>query len=112
MRLDKLSGQQRFAPRCGQRLGLLCTDCFLAAAQYFWFRHVFLLAPADSDRVRTLALALLADRKLEVQELAATTLSGLLKARAAVTPVTAACTHTLSVHCHRKHRQLNSSMPE
>ncbi len=53
----------------------------LVFAQYLWFRHTFLLAARQAAALRGLAEAALADRKLEVGELAAGTLSGMLKAR-------------------------------
>lgn len=49
------------------------------SVQYLWFRHVFLLSEEDSRAIQSMAVELLADKKLEVQELAATTLSGLLQ---------------------------------
>lgn len=48
-------------------------------AQVFWFRHMFLLTAADADAVQQLIVQLLGDKKLEVQELAARTLSGLIQ---------------------------------
>ncbi|KAK9818405.1 hypothetical protein WJX72_012161 [[Myrmecia] bisecta] len=51
----------------------------LVYTQYFWFRHAFLLAPAESLAIEEVVVALLADKKLEVQDLAADTLSGILK---------------------------------
>ena len=53
----------------------------LVFAQYLWFRHTLLLAPGQAAGLRGLAEAALSDRKLEVGELAAGTLSGMLKAR-------------------------------
>ena len=47
--------------------------------QVFWFRHIFLLSAGDADAVEQLVVQLLADKKLEVQELAARTLSGLIQ---------------------------------
>ena len=47
--------------------------------QVFWFRHIFLLPAEDADAVEQLVVQLLADKKLEVQELAARTLSGLIQ---------------------------------
>ena len=49
--------------------------------QVFWFRHIFLLSAEDADAVEQLVVQLLADKKLEVQELAARTLSGLIQVR-------------------------------
>ena len=49
------------------------------AVQVFWFRHIFLLSVEDADAVEQLVVQLLADKKLEVQELAARTLSGLIQ---------------------------------
>ncbi|KAI3424360.1 hypothetical protein D9Q98_009913 [Chlorella vulgaris] len=51
----------------------------LLFAQYFWFRHTFLLGPQGTARVQAMVVAMLSDPKLEVREMAATTLSGLLK---------------------------------
>eukprot|EP00891_Asterochloris_glomerata_P001540 jgi/Astpho2/1540/fgenesh1_pg.00026_%23_29_t len=51
----------------------------LAFAQYFWFRHCFLLGPRQSGALHDMVVSMLADKKLEVQELAAVSLSGLLK---------------------------------
>ena len=47
--------------------------------QYLWFRHTFVLTAEQAAELRGLAVAALADRKLEVGELAASTLSGMLK---------------------------------
>jgi hypothetical protein len=47
--------------------------------QYFWFRHFFLLGSPESLALQQLVVAGLADAKAEVQEVAAATLSGLLK---------------------------------
>ena len=48
----------------------------LAFAQYFWFRHCFLLRPRQSGALHDMVVSMLADKKLEVQELAAVSLSG------------------------------------
>ncbi len=48
----------------------------LAFAQYFWFRHCFLLGPRQSGALHDMVVSMLADKKLEVQELAAVSLSG------------------------------------
>ena len=48
-------------------------------SQYFWFRHAFLLGPSGADAIQGAALALLRDKKLEVQDMAAALLAGLLK---------------------------------
>lgn len=45
----------------------------------FWFRHMFLLSAEDAAAVQQLVVQLLGDKKLEVQELAARTLSGLIQ---------------------------------
>ena len=42
-------------------------------------RHCFLLGPAGTAQVQAMVVAMLEDAKLEVREMAATTLSGLLK---------------------------------
>ncbi|EFN51553.1 hypothetical protein CHLNCDRAFT_140017 [Chlorella variabilis] len=47
----------------------------LLFAQYFWFRHTFILGPEGTARVQAMVCAMLADAKLEVREMAATTLS-------------------------------------
>lgn len=47
--------------------------------QVFWFRHIFLLSPENASAVQQLIVQLLSDKKLEVQELAARTLSGLIQ---------------------------------
>ena len=51
----------------------------MVRAQYLWFRHTFVLTAEQAAELRGLAVAALADRKLEVGELAASTLSGMLK---------------------------------
>eukprot|EP00873_Tetraselmis_striata_P035714 jgi/Tetstr1/455978/TSEL_042757.t2 len=51
----------------------------LVFVQYFWFRQVFMLAGREAEGIRETVVGLLSDRKLEVQELAAATLSGILK---------------------------------
>ena len=50
----------------------------------FWFRHMFLLSAEDAAAVQQLIVQLLGDKKLEVQELAARTLSGLIQVRQAL----------------------------
>ena len=45
----------------------------------FWFRHMFLFSAEDAAAVQDLVVQLLSDKKLEVQELAARTLSGLIQ---------------------------------
>ena len=47
--------------------------------QVFWFRHMFLLSAEGAAAVEQLVVQLLGDKKLEVQELAARTLSGLIQ---------------------------------
>ncbi len=47
--------------------------------QVFWFRHMFLLSAEDAAAVQQLIVQLLGDKKLEVQELAARSLSGLIQ---------------------------------
>lgn len=70
--------------------------------QVFWFRHMFLLSAEDAAAVQQLIVQLLGDKKLEVQELAARTLSGLIQvglslssllyaALILISPVNAAC---------------------
>lgn len=49
----------------------------LSFSQYFWFRSIFAL-PSDAP-LKAACLGRLSDPKLEVRELASTTLSGLLK---------------------------------
>ena len=48
----------------------------LVFAQYFWFRHCFLLTPQQGQLVQQLVVTMLSDKKLEVQDLAASSLSG------------------------------------
>ena len=48
----------------------------LVFAQYFWFRHCFLLTPEQGQSVQQLVVTMLSDKKLEVQDLAARSLSG------------------------------------
>lgn len=57
---------------------------FCTALQYFWFRHAFLLGEEGTLRVLGMVCAMLADAKLEVREMAATTLSGKLNDVSAV----------------------------
>lgn len=61
------------------------TEVLFALPQYFWFRHAFLLNRTGADQIQGAALALLHDRKLEVQDMAAALLAGLLKG---LTPTT------------------------
>lgn len=56
---------------------LRCCVGFLA--QYFWFRHIFLLSEGDRCSIQAMTVQLLADKKLEVQDLAKSTLAGLIK---------------------------------
>ena len=51
----------------------------LVYLQYFWFRHVFLLGQFGEQQVLDAVLHALSDTKLEVRELAAATLSGMVK---------------------------------
>ena len=51
----------------------------MVGPQYLWFRHTFVLTAEQAAELRSLAVAALSDRKLEVGELAASTLSGMLK---------------------------------
>lgn len=46
--------------------------------QYFWFRHIFLLTPQQAEKCQQTVVSLMRDRKLEVQEMATNTLSGIL----------------------------------
>ena len=48
----------------------------LVFAQYFWFRHCFLLTGQQGQLVQQLVVTMLSDKKLEVQDLAASSLSG------------------------------------
>lgn len=52
----------------------------MLVVQYFWFRHCFLLSDGQMEAILQLAVTMLSDRKLEVAQLAALSLSGLLKA--------------------------------
>ena len=47
--------------------------------QYFWFRHTFLLGDQGAGSIQEVVLLLLRDRKLEVQDMAAGLLAGLLR---------------------------------
>ena len=51
----------------------------LSFCQYFWFRHALLLGDVGTKRVLEMVLKMLEDEKLEVRELAATTLSGVVR---------------------------------
>lgn len=51
----------------------------LSAVQYFWFRQIFLLSEEDRRSIQAMTVQLLADKKLEVQDLAKSTLAGLIK---------------------------------
>ena len=53
-----------------------CHVCFV---QYFWFRHIFLLSEDDRRAIQAMTVQLLADKKPEVQDLAKSTLAGLIK---------------------------------
>ncbi|KAL0041305.1 hypothetical protein WJX77_011713 [Trebouxia sp. C0004] len=48
----------------------------LVFAQYFWFRHCFLLTAHQGEAVQQLVVSMLSDRKLEVQDQDAASLSG------------------------------------
>ena len=51
----------------------------LIFCQYFWFRHALLLGSQGTSKVVDMVLERLEDEKLEVRELAGTTLSGLIR---------------------------------
>ena len=51
----------------------------LVYLQYFWFRHIFVLSPKSNSVLTEIVLHALGDSKLEVRELAAATLSGMVK---------------------------------
>lgn len=57
----------------------MLSDIGVAMLQYFWFRHIFVLSAEQSSRCQQLVVQLTKDKKLEVQEMAARTLAGLLK---------------------------------
>ncbi|GMH44904.1 hypothetical protein BSKO_12861 [Bryopsis sp. KO-2023] len=54
----------------------------LVFQQVFWFRHCFLLSQAHSKQMLEYVMGRLGDKKLEVQMVASTTLSGMLKGMA------------------------------
>lgn len=47
--------------------------------QYFWFRHSFLMTSAQAELCQTMVTDLIRDRKIEINEIAADTLAGMLK---------------------------------
>jgi len=51
----------------------------LVFLQYFWFRQVFLLGELEAQKVLSTVVSLLGDSKTEVRELAAKSLSGILR---------------------------------
>ncbi|KAL0043408.1 hypothetical protein WJX79_003790 [Trebouxia sp. C0005] len=70
--IETLSTSSHIEPWAARAAGLVF-------AQYFWFRHCFLLTTQQGEAVQQLVVSMLSDRKLEVQDLAAASLSGLLK---------------------------------
>ncbi|DBA73425.1 TPA: hypothetical protein ACH3X1_011462 [Trebouxia sp. C0004] len=70
--IETLSTSSHIEPWAARAAGLVF-------AQYFWFRHCFLLTAHQGEAVQQLVVGMLSDRKLEVQDLAAASLSGLLK---------------------------------
>ena len=58
---------------------MLDTCDALLVLQYFWFRHLFTLSSEQAARCQQIVVQLMRDKKLEVQEMAAGTLAGLLK---------------------------------
>ncbi|KAL0045726.1 hypothetical protein WJX82_002854 [Trebouxia sp. C0006] len=70
--IETLSTSSHIEPWAARAAGLVF-------AQYFWFRHCFLLTTQQGEAVQQLVVSMLSDKKLEVQDLAAASLSGLLK---------------------------------
>ena len=68
--IETLSSSAHIEPWAARAAGLVF-------AQYFWFRHCFLLTAQQGEAVQQLVVSMLSDRKLEVQNLAAASLSGL-----------------------------------
>lgn len=67
--IDTLSTCDHIEPWAARAAGLVF-------AQYFWFRHCFLLTGEQGQQVQQLVVHMLSDKKLEVQNLAASSLSG------------------------------------
>jgi hypothetical protein len=67
--IETLSRSSHIEPWAARAAGLVF-------AQYFWFRHCFLLTTHQGEAVQQLVVSMLSDRKLEVQDLAAASLSG------------------------------------
>jgi len=69
--IDTLNTSSHIEPWAARAAGLVF-------AQYFWFMHCFLLTTHQGEAVQQLVVSMLSDRKLEVQDLAAASLSGWL----------------------------------
>ena len=67
--IETLSRSSHIEPWAARAAGLVF-------AQYFWFRHCFLLTTQQGEAVQQLVVSMLSDKKLEVQDLAAASLSG------------------------------------
>ncbi len=67
--IETLSTSSHIEPWAARAAGLVF-------AQYFWFRHCFLLTTQQGEAVQQLVVSMLSDKKLEVQDLAAASLSG------------------------------------
>ena len=67
--IETLSTSSHIEPWAARAAGLVF-------AQYFWFRHCFLLTTHQGEAVQQLVVSMLSDKKLEVQDLAAASLSG------------------------------------
>ncbi len=67
--IETLSTSSHIEPWAARAAGLVF-------AQYFWFRHCFLLSTQQGEAVQQLVVSMLSDKKLEVQDLAAASLSG------------------------------------
>ncbi len=67
--IETLSTSSHIEPWAARAAGLVF-------AQYFWFRHCFLLTTQQGEAVQQLVVIMLSDKKLEVQDLAAASLSG------------------------------------
>ena len=74
-----LSGELGPLTAFSKLLGRLTVAALVLGLQYFWFRNIFLMSPPQSTACQQLVVRLMRDGKLEVQEMAASTLAGMLK---------------------------------
>ena len=74
-----LSGELRPWTALCKPLERLTISALVLGLQYFWFRNIFLMSPPQSTACQQLVVRLMRDGKLEVQEMAASTLAGMLK---------------------------------